>query len=66
MGKKKDGKGDKPAIQLAVGDRVSHGSYGEGTVVGLEGSGGSMVAKVDFGEGKPRRLLLRYAPLKKL
>ncbi len=64
--KKKAGKGDKPAIQLAVGDRVSHGSYGEGTVVGLEGSGGSMVAKVDFGEGKPRRLLLRYAPLKKL
>lgn len=64
--KKKAGKDDKPAVQLSVGDRVSHGSYGEGTVVGLEGSGGSMVAKVDFGEGKPRRLLLRYAPLKKL
>lgn len=57
---------DKPALSLNVGDRVQHGSYGEGTVIGLEGSGNSLVANVDFGSGKPRRLLLRYAPLKKL
>ncbi|MDO5050020.1 MAG: UvrD-helicase domain-containing protein [Actinomycetaceae bacterium] len=63
---KKKASTSKPPIQLSIGDRVSHGSYGEGTVVGLDGSGASMVANVDFGEGKPRRLLLRYAPLKKL
>ena len=53
-------------IQLAAGDRVQHASYGEGVVIRLEGDGASQVAHVDFGEGKPRRLLLRYAPLKKL
>lgn len=56
----------KPPIELALGDRVAHGTLGEGTVVGLEASGASTVAKIDFGDGKPRRLLLRYAPIKKL
>ncbi|MDO5720517.1 MAG: UvrD-helicase domain-containing protein [Actinomycetaceae bacterium] len=53
-------------LDLALGDKVAHGTLGEGTVIGLEGSGASTVAKVDFGDGKPRRLLLRYAPIKKL
>lgn len=57
---------DKPKVALKIGDRVKHGSYGEGTVVGLEGAGASQVAKVDFGDAKPRRLLLRYAPIKKI
>lgn len=56
----------KQTIDLALGDTVAHGTLGEGTVIGLEGSGASTVAKVDFGDGKPRRLLLRYAPIKKL
>ncbi|MDO5729333.1 MAG: UvrD-helicase domain-containing protein [Actinomycetaceae bacterium] len=56
----------KPPVELALGDRVAHGTLGEGTVIGLESSGASTVAKIDFGDGKPRRLLLRYAPIKKL
>lgn len=56
----------QPSLDLALGDTVAHGTLGTGTVIGLEGSGASTVAKVDFGDGKPRRLLLRYAPIKKL
>ncbi|MDO5496078.1 MAG: 3'-5' exonuclease, partial [bacterium] len=51
---------------LAVGDRVTHDSYGLGTVVALEGSGSSAVAKIDFGSGGTKRLLLRYTPVEKL
>lgn len=57
---------DKPAIALAVGDRVTHDQFGLGTVVGVAGSGVKAEATIDFGEGKPKRLLLRYAPVEKL
>ena len=55
---------DIPA--LAIGDRVTHDSYGLGTVVALEGSGSSSVAKIDFGSSGTKRLLLRYSPVVKL
>ena len=51
---------------LAPGDRVTHDSFGLGTVVTLEGSGDNQVASVDFGADGVKRLLLRYAPLEKL
>lgn len=57
---------DIPQISLEIGDKVRHASYGVGTVLGLEGSGRSLVVKVDFGDGKGKRLMLRYAPLEKL
>ncbi|HWU32575.1 MAG TPA: 3'-5' exonuclease, partial [Marmoricola sp.] len=51
---------------LSPGDRVSHDSFGLGTVVTLEGTGDNQVASVDFGTDGVKRLLLRYAPLVKL
>ncbi|KAE8763156.1 DNA helicase PcrA [Georgenia thermotolerans] len=51
---------------LDVGDKVTHDSYGVGTVIALEGSGSSAVAKIDFGGGQTKRLLLRYSPVTKL
>ncbi|GAA0484232.1 DNA helicase PcrA [Streptomyces sp. NPDC046215] len=57
---------DRPVVALAVGDRVTHDSFGLGTVVGVKGSGDNAEATVDFGEEKPKRLLLRYAPVEKL
>lgn len=51
---------------LSVGDRVTHDSYGLGTVVALEGSGSSAVARIDFGGAGTKRLLLRYTPVEKL
>ncbi|WP_421734608.1 DNA helicase PcrA [Cellulomonas sp.] len=52
--------------QLAIGDRVTHDSYGLGTVIGLEGAGPNAVAKVDFGTDGTKRLLLRFSPVTKL
>jgi DNA helicase-2/ATP-dependent DNA helicase PcrA len=49
-----------------VGDRVTHDSYGLGTVVGIEGAGPNAVAKIDFGADGTKRLLLRYSPVVKL
>ncbi|MFI6344534.1 DNA helicase PcrA [Streptomyces sp. NPDC050560] len=57
---------EKPAISLAVGDRVTHDQFGLGTVVGVKGTGGNAEATIDFGDPKPKRLLLRYAPVEKL
>ncbi|WP_146900073.1 DNA helicase PcrA [Cellulomonas aerilata] len=56
--------GDAPS--LSVGDRVTHDTYGLGTVVVVEGSGPNAVAKIDFGTEGTKRLLLRYSPVTKL
>ncbi|OIK04944.1 DNA helicase PcrA [Streptomyces monashensis] len=57
---------DKPAVSLAVGDRVTHDQFGLGTVVAVAGADDKAQATIDFGDGKPKRLLLRYAPVEKL
>ncbi|MEV7343184.1 DNA helicase PcrA [Streptomyces sp. NPDC093544] len=57
---------EKPVVSLAVGDRVTHDQFGLGTVVEVKGTGANSEATVDFGEPKPKRLLLRYAPVEKL
>ncbi|MFJ2755070.1 DNA helicase PcrA [Nocardioides sp. NPDC087217] len=59
----------KPAREvpsLDPGDRVTHDSFGLGTVVTIEGSGDKQVASIDFGDTGVKRLLLRYAPVEKL
>ncbi|MFK0114798.1 DNA helicase PcrA [Streptomyces sp. NPDC090994] len=58
--------GEQPAVSLAVGDRVTHDQFGLGTVVAVKGTGGNAEATIDFGDTKPKRLLLRYAPVEKL
>ncbi|MHA7222490.1 DNA helicase PcrA [Arthrobacter sp. RHLT1-20] len=55
----------KEIVAVSVGDKVNHTSFGNGTVLALEGAGDKTVAKVKFGVGD-KRLLLRYAPLTKL
>ena len=54
---------------LRTGDQVRHDSYGVGTVVGLEGKGRSLTARVEFvidGAPTTKRLILRYAPVAKI
>ncbi|OMG42944.1 ATP-dependent DNA helicase PcrA [Actinomyces naeslundii] len=54
---------------LRAGDQVRHDSYGVGTVVGLEGKGRSLTARVEFvidGAPTTKRLILRYAPVVKI
>ncbi|MFI9173993.1 DNA helicase PcrA [Streptomyces lincolnensis] len=57
---------EKPVVSLAVGDRVTHDQFGLGTVTGVKGTGANAEATIDFGDTKPKRLLLRYAPVEKL
>jgi len=54
------------ALDLEVGDRVSHQTFGIGKVLALTGEGDRAEAKIDFGSYGERRLLLRYAPVEKL
>ncbi|HKJ12674.1 MAG TPA: DNA helicase PcrA [Ornithinimicrobium sp.] len=51
---------------VSAGDRVTHDTFGLGTVVRTEGTGDNTMAHVDFGETGVKRLLLRFAPLEKL
>ncbi|MFI1763772.1 DNA helicase PcrA [Streptomyces sp. NPDC020800] len=57
---------EKPVVSLAVGDRVTHDQFGLGSVVAVSGTDDKAQATIDFGDGKPKRLLLRYAPVEKL
>jgi DNA helicase-2/ATP-dependent DNA helicase PcrA len=56
----------REVIAVEAGDRVSHDSFGLGTVVEVTGAGDKTVAVVDFGSEGTKRLLMRYAPVEKL
>jgi DNA helicase-2/ATP-dependent DNA helicase PcrA len=59
--------GNRPVPALAPGDKVTHDSYGLGTVLSIEGRGDDPEAKVDFGSDYGvKHLVLRYAPIEKL
>jgi DNA helicase-2/ATP-dependent DNA helicase PcrA len=51
------------AMVLEVGQRVSHDTFGLGTVIALSGEGDKSEATVNFGQYGDKRLLLRYAPV---
>ncbi|MFD8815370.1 DNA helicase PcrA, partial [Streptomyces sp. NPDC059627] len=57
---------EKPVVSVAVGDRVTHDQFGLGTVVAVKGTGANAEATIDFGDTKPKRLLLRYARVETL
>ena len=50
-------------LGLAVGDGVRHGTWGEGVVLEVRGSGGKSEAVVRFPKVGDKRLLLAWAPL---
>jgi DNA helicase-2/ATP-dependent DNA helicase PcrA len=57
---------DHEVPNLAVGDRVTHDSYGLGTVVALEGTGPKTVARIEFPSEGIKRLAVKVAPITKL
>lgn len=62
-----EARGQKREVpSLVPGDRVTHDSFGLGTVVTVEGVADKAVASIDFGSDGVKRLLLRYAPVEKL
>ncbi|MFI5099139.1 MAG: DNA helicase PcrA, partial [Actinomycetes bacterium] len=58
--------GNREVVDLAAGDRVSHDTFGLGTVVSTAGVAERAEATIDFGTSGVKRLLLRYAPVEKL
>ncbi|MDP9397718.1 MAG: DNA helicase PcrA [Actinomycetota bacterium] len=58
--------GSRPVISLQPGDKVSHDTFGLGTVVVTAGVGDKAEATIDFRAVGSKRLLLRYAPVEKL
>ena len=57
-------KRDAPAI--VAGDTVQHERWGEGVVVTTNGYGDDAEATIRFGEVGEKRVLLAYAPLRKI
>jgi DNA helicase-2/ATP-dependent DNA helicase PcrA len=59
--------GNRVVPSLSPGDRITHDSFGLGTVVAVDGAGERAAASVDFGgDYGVKRLVLRYAPVEKL
>jgi hypothetical protein len=55
------------SLSLTPGDSVEHDRFGQGIVQSISGSGAKTEAMIDFGkELGVKRLVLGYAPLKKL
>jgi DNA helicase-2/ATP-dependent DNA helicase PcrA len=57
---------DNQDLQLSVGDRISHESFGEGSVFAVSGEGPKQVAEVRFDNGLTKRLLTKMAPISRL
>ncbi len=58
--------GNRPIVSLTPGDRVTHDTFGLGTVVSTAGMADKAEATIDFGTSGVKRLLLRYAPVEKI
>ena len=54
---------DNSALELAVGDRIVHDDFGEGSVMALQGEGPKRVAEVQFDQVGKKRLLVKIAPI---
>jgi len=53
-------------MNLAAGDRVRHGSWGDGVVVKADAGGGDGLLTIDFASVGRKMVMLKYAPLEKL
>jgi DNA helicase-2/ATP-dependent DNA helicase PcrA len=58
--------GRREVPQVAAGDTVQHERWGEGVVLAVSGSGTDAEATVRFEEAGEKRLLLAYAPLRRV
>ncbi|MEW9526933.1 DNA helicase PcrA [Microbispora sp. NPDC049125] len=58
--------GGRQVPNLSPGDRVTHDTFGLGTVVSVDGVAEKSRAKIDFGSEGEKTLLLAYAPIDKL
>jgi DNA helicase-2/ATP-dependent DNA helicase PcrA len=52
--------------EVSAGDTVLHDRFGEGVVISVSGRGTDTEALIHFEDEGEKRLLLAYAPLKKV
>jgi DNA helicase-2/ATP-dependent DNA helicase PcrA len=57
---------DNGDLTLAVGDRIRHVDFGDGTVSAVTGVGPKSIAEVQFDSAGRKRLLIKIAPIEKL
>ena len=57
---------DNGDLTLAVGDRIRHVDFGDGTVSGITGSGPKSIAEVQFDTAGRKRLLIKIAPIERM
>lgn len=57
---------DNSGLELAVGDRIHHDSFGDGTVMAVAGAGAKAVAEVRFDIVGKKKLMVKIAPIEKL
>jgi len=57
---------DNGDLTLAVGDRIRHTDFGDGSVTAVTGEGTKKVAEVQFDVAGRKRLLIKIAPIEKL
>jgi DNA helicase-2/ATP-dependent DNA helicase PcrA len=53
-------------LQVNIGEEVFHERFGRGVVTAVSGQGANAEATIEFVEEGPKRLLLAYAPVKKI
>ena len=58
--------GRREIPQIGAGDTVLHDRWGEGVVLTVSGAGTDVEATVRFEDVGEKRLLLAYAPLRKV
>jgi DNA helicase-2/ATP-dependent DNA helicase PcrA len=58
--------GGRQPVAVAAGDTVHHDKWGEGVVLTVSGSGIDAEATVRFEDAGEKRLLLAYAPLRRV
>jgi DNA helicase-2/ATP-dependent DNA helicase PcrA len=64
--RRSQGAQQRKTIEITPGDTVHHDRFGEGVVVSVTGRGGDAEATIAFEDVGEKRLILSYAPLKKL
>lgn len=52
--------------KLAVGTRVGHSVFGEGTILSAKDMGGDVLYEVKFDNGQLKRLMATFAKLRRL
>jgi DNA helicase-2/ATP-dependent DNA helicase PcrA len=57
---------DNGDLELAVGDRIRHTDFGDGSVNAVTGEGTKRVAHVQFDTAGAKKLLIKIAPIEKL